>query len=192
MATKQFDPERKLLKAAQDSLKKNYLPKIVICLNALSEQDIWWRPNEESNSAGNIVLHLAGNIRQYITSRMGGAPDVRERDKEFSERGPLPRIGLVALLRTTVDEGCRVLARMPSDSLGAPYSGPGGQITRLEAILHVVEHFSYHVGQIAYITKLRSARDLHLFLPPQPKIAKPAKPAKTSPKKPRTPSARRR
>ncbi|HVC00142.1 MAG TPA: DUF1572 family protein [Candidatus Dormibacteraeota bacterium] len=176
MATKRFDPGREFLNAAQHSLKKSYLPKIVKCLNALSEQDTWWRPNEASNSAGNLMLHLSGNVQQFITSRIGGSPDVRERDKEFSELGPLPRAGLVALLRSTVDEACRVLANMPGDSLGEPFDAPGPRITRLRAIANVLEHFSYHAGQIAYIAKLKTARDLKLFRLPQPKATEPAKP----------------
>lgn len=173
VAAKRYDAGRAFLDLAQHSLKQQ-LPKLVKCLNTLSEQDIWWRPNEASNSAGNLALHLAGNIRQWITSGVGGAPDIRHRDTEFSERGPLPRRGLVALLRTTVNEACRVLARTPAGSLGTPFNRQGFRMTRQEAIAHVVEHFSYHAGQIAYISKLKTARDLRLTRLPQPQEAKPS------------------
>ena len=172
MAAKQFDPGREFLDSARDSLKKEYLPKVVSCLNSLSEQDIWWRPNEASNSAGNLTLHLCGNVRQWIISGIGGAPDVRHRDKEFSERGPLPRKGVIVLLRATVNEACRVLARTPGDSLGMRFSRQGFEMTRLRAIAHVVEHFYCHTGQILYITKLRNERDLRLTHLPRPKEAK--------------------
>jgi uncharacterized damage-inducible protein DinB len=178
VAAKRFDPGREVLDSARDSLKKQYLPKVVGCLNALSEQDIWWRPNEASNSAGNLTLHLAGNVRQWIISGIGGAPDVRHRDNEFAESGPLPRRGLVALLRGTVNEACRVLERTPGDSLGEPFNRQGFEMTRLRAVAHVVEHFYCHAGQIIYLTKLRSARDLRLTRLPQPQEVKPAKPAR--------------
>lgn len=179
MAAKRFDAGREFLQSAHDSLRKEYLPKVVKCLNDLSEQDIWWRPNEASNSAGNLALHLCGNVRQWIIAGIGGAPDVRHRDKEFSERGPLPRKGLVALLRATVNEACRVLARTPSDSLGRPFRIQNYEMTRLRAIAHVVEHFYCHTGQIIYLTKIRKARDLRLTRLPHPREAKRA-PARRS------------
>lgn len=172
MPAKQFDSGREFLDSARDALKKKYLPKAVACLNALSEKDIWWRPNEASNSVGNLTLHLCGNVRQWIISGVGGAPDVRHRDQEFSERGPLPRKGLIALLRATVNEACGVLARTPNDSLGKHFSRQGFEKTRLRAIADVVEHFSYHTGQIIYVTKLRNERDLRLTRLPQPKETK--------------------
>src|SRR5690348_2492933 len=81
---------------------EKYLSRIVRCLRLLSEEEIWWRPNNASNAAGNIVLHLCGNIRQWIISGLGGEPDVREREKEFSERGPISRRALVTQLKATV------------------------------------------------------------------------------------------
>jgi uncharacterized damage-inducible protein DinB len=174
VAAKRFDPGREFLDSARDALKKNYLPKVVGSLNALSEQDLWWRPNEASNSAGNLALHLCGNVRQWIISGIAGAADVRQRDKEFAERGPLPRRALVAMLRGTVSDACRVLDRTPSNSLGEPFIRQGMSMTRLRAIAHVVEHFYCHTGQIMYLTKLRTARDLRMTRLPQPKPAKPA------------------
>src|SRR5262249_25290922 len=78
---------------------KKYLPRIASCLELLSEDEIWWRPNAASNAAGNIVLHLCGNVRQWIISGVGGARDVRERDREFAEQGPIPRQALIARLK---------------------------------------------------------------------------------------------
>jgi uncharacterized damage-inducible protein DinB len=155
-------------------------PQIVRCLALLSDEDIWWRPNEASNSVGNLVLHLSGNVRQWIISGVGGAADVRHRDKEFSERGPLPRRGLTALLRATVREAGRVLDRVPPDSLGEPFSRQGFAMTRIEAIAHVVEHFAYHTGQIVYFTKSHLGRDLQFtHLPATRKARKAAKISKS-------------
>lgn len=173
---KKFDSGAKFLQEAQSQLKKHHLPHVIKSLELLSEEGIWWRPNGASNSVGNLVLHLSGNVRQWIISGIGGAPDVRKRDEEFSEEGPLPREGLVALLRSTVNEACRVLARTPAQSLGDPFTCQGMRTTRLGAIAHIVEHFAYHTGQIVYVTKLKTARDLRFTRLPKakPRRAKPA------------------
>ena len=154
------DGKAEFLKDARRRLNNQLLPQIVRCLALLSDEDIWWRPNDASNSVGNLVLHLSGNVRQWVISGVGGAADVRHRDKEFSERGPLPKRGLAALLRATVREAGSVLDRVPPDSLGEPFSRQGFEMTRIEAIGHVVEHFAYHTGQIVYFTKSRLGRDL--------------------------------
>ncbi len=179
MATGKTDGRKEFLKDAKRRLNDQLLPQIVRCLALLSDEEIWWRPNDASNSMGNLVLHLSGNVRQWIVSGIGGARDVRHRDQEFSERGPLPKRGLAALLRATVKEAGRVLDRVPPDSLGEPFSRQGFEMTRIEAIAHVVEHFAYHTGQIVYFTKSHLGRDLQFtHLPAARKTGK-AKRAKT-------------
>jgi uncharacterized damage-inducible protein DinB len=148
------------LSSSQERLAKLDLPLIVKSLQQLSEEEIWWRPNPASNSAGNLVLHLCGNVRQWIVSNLGGTDFKRERDLEFSERGPIPRNKLVAQLRRTVRDASRVLARLSDDSLAQKHTIQGLHVNGLEAVYHVVEHFSYHTGQIIYITKLKRSRDL--------------------------------
>src|SRR5260370_35665425 len=108
-------------KDACSNLRK-YLPLIVRCLQLLSERDIWWRPNTASNSAGNIALHLCGNVRQWIISGLGGAPDKRDRDSEFSERGPIPRRTLIRKLRETIDEACKTIEGVHPDTLLREFS----------------------------------------------------------------------
>jgi uncharacterized damage-inducible protein DinB len=148
------------LASSRHLLARTYLPRVVNCLQQLSEEEIWWRPNPRSNSAGNLVLHLCGNIRQWIISGLGGAVDRRERDLEFSERGPIPRQALVTQLRRTVRDAGRVLARASDDSLSRTHKIQGFRVTGLYAVFQVAEHFSYHTGQIIYITKLKRAQDL--------------------------------
>jgi uncharacterized damage-inducible protein DinB len=148
------------LSESQQLIAKHNLPHIVECLQQLSEDEIWWRPNPASNSAGNLVLHLCGNVRQWIISGLGGVEDRRERDREFAERGPLPRQALVTQLRRTVRDACRVLAKLSDDSLARKYDIQGYHASGMAAAYHVVEHFSYHTGQIIYITKLKRAQDL--------------------------------
>lgn len=145
---------------ARHLLENEHLPHIVKCLRQLSEEQTWWRPNSESNSAGNLVLHLCGNVRQWIISGLGGAEDHRERDHEFSERGPIPRNVLIARLQKTVREACAVIGRISETSLSQKYEIQGFHVTKLAAIFHVVEHFAYHAGQIIFITKLKQDKDL--------------------------------
>lgn len=142
----------------------------------LPEKEIWWRPNTESNSVGNMVLHLSGNLRQWIISGLGGAPDMRQRDLEFSERGPLPRKELIARLRKTIREACAVLAGLSEESLSSsqPHKIQGFRVTALEAVSHVSEHFAYHTGQIIFVTKWRLAKDLGFTRLPPLKHAKPS------------------
>jgi len=165
-------PTRLFLASSQRLLAKQSLPRIVKCLQQLSEEEIWWRPNSASNSAGNLVLHLCGNVRQWIISGLGGAEDVRQRDREFAEEGPIPRQVLVTQLRRTVRDACRVLARLSNDSISRKYEIQGFHVTGLDAVFHVTEHFGYHTGQIIYITKLKRAHDLRFTRLPKLKKKK--------------------
>jgi hypothetical protein len=91
---------------------------------------------------------------------LGGTRDKRERDREFAERGPIPRQALITQLRRTVRDACRVVSKLSDDSLSQKYEIQGYKVTGLDAVYHVTEHFGYHTGQIIYITKLRRAQDL--------------------------------
>lgn len=153
---------RAFLRAASEYLEGEYLPKIRRCLDRLDRTDVWWRPNEASNSVGNLLLHLAGNTRQWIVSGVGGAEDVRRRSREFDRREGDPE-ELFARLRDTVDEACRVLDELDPGSLGESRTIQGQDVTVLEAVYHVVEHFSMHTGQIVYVTKLRTGSDLDFY-----------------------------
>jgi uncharacterized damage-inducible protein DinB len=138
-----------------------YLTRIVQCLQSLSEEEIWWRPNEVSNAAGNIVLHLCGNIRQWVLSGLGEARDLRERDKEFSERGPIPRQALIELLKNTIEDANRVIETAPVSMLSREFDIQGYHVTGATAVTSVYEHFAYHAGQVIYLTKLKRGEDLH-------------------------------
>ncbi len=144
-------------------LLAEYLGKIEKCVAELSDEDLWWRPNEVSNSVGNLLLHLAGNVRQWIIHGVGGADDVRQRQQEFDERHGAAAAPLLDRLRQTLDEADRVLAGLTPEDLTTPLRIQGLDVTVLEAVYHVVEHFSTHVGQIIYVTKLRTGRDLQFY-----------------------------
>jgi len=154
------DFAKPFLAHARRLLSRVYLPRIVRCLHALTPGEIWWRPNPASNSVGNLVLHLEGNARQWIVSGLGGAPDTRQRDREFQEHGSIPRRELVARLKATVGLACRVLAGMSVKDLARPHAIQGFRVTGLEAVFHVAEHFSHHAGQIILMTKMLQGRNL--------------------------------
>jgi uncharacterized damage-inducible protein DinB len=113
-----------------------------------------------SNSVGNLVLHLTGNVRQWIISGLGSAPDSRQRDWEFAERGPVPRHALLNRLQDAVAEACEVIGKLSSADLLQSYSIQGFRVTGLEAVGNVSEHFAYHTGQIIFVTKLKKRKDL--------------------------------
>lgn len=140
--------------------EERYLPRIVGCLEQLSDEEIWWRPNEASNSIGNLVLHVCGNMRQWIISGLGGTPDRRERDREFAERGPVSGKALLEKFQQTVSEAGAVMARLQPVALTRPYRIQGYDVSGYEAAAHVIEHVAYHAGQIIYITKMKRAKDL--------------------------------
>lgn len=144
-------------------LGSDYLPRIRSCLYELPETDLWWRPNAESNSVGNLLLHLAGNVRQWIVSGIGREPDVRERQEEFDAEGGRGRDELLGLLEEAVEDADRVLEELDPGRLLERRIIQGTDVTVLEAVYHVVEHFGMHTGQITYITKLRTGSDLGFY-----------------------------
>ncbi len=141
-------------------LMGDYLPKIRLCLQGLSDEDLWWRPNDASNSIGNLILHLAGNARQWVVSGIGGAPDRRRRDEEFSHEGSMSGPELVAHLEMALEEVAGVLSGMGPQELLETRVIQGMSVSVLDALYHVVEHFSTHTGQIIYLAKLRTGQDL--------------------------------
>ncbi len=148
---------------SQYHLAEDFLPKIERCLGQLTDEQIWWRANEQSNSIGNLLLHLSGNVRQWIVCGLGDATDSRDRDSEFAQRTQIPRAELFERLKRTVNEAVATLARLDPDKLLEKHRIQGLEVSALEAVLHVVEHFSMHVGQILYVTKQLTASDLRFY-----------------------------
>jgi uncharacterized damage-inducible protein DinB len=144
-------------------LQDDFLPKIRKCLEILSDEDIWWRSSEVENSVGNMLLHLSGNVRQWLISGLGGEADRRSRAAEFAARGGTSGWEAYAGLESTVQEACRVLRGLNEDELLKKRTIQGFSQTGLSAVFHVVEHFSYHTGQIVYVTKLRLSQDLKFY-----------------------------
>ena len=142
---------------------EDYLPKIAACLELLTEEQIWWRANPQSNSIGNLLLHLSGNVRQWIVCSLGGAADERDRDSEFAERRIIARDELLARLKQTLNEADATLVKFDPDKLIERRVIQGLDVTALEAIFHVVEHFSMHTGQIIMMAKMFAEVDLGFY-----------------------------
>lgn len=140
-----------------------YAPRIKNCLGRLTEEQIWWRPNPRSNSIGNLVLHLCGNVRQWIVSGVGEETDVRKRSQEFDEQGPVARVELLQLLDNLEPDVRRILAKVDPEALMTVKPVQVYEHTVLTMLIHVTEHFSYHTGQIAWITKLLTDEDLGFY-----------------------------
>ncbi|HEY0322665.1 MAG TPA: DinB family protein [Pyrinomonadaceae bacterium] len=148
---------------ARSLLMTDYLPKIERCVEKLSDEKVWWRSGEESNSIGNLILHLCGNARQWIVSGLGGATDTRARQSEFDERSLISRAELIAHLRQTLSDVDAVLASLPPDAILERRTFQGTQETVLDAIFHVVEHFSMHTGQIIQLTKMLTQSEMRFY-----------------------------
>lgn len=133
------------------------------CLERLEPAQVWARAGQNENAVGNLVLHLCGNVRQWIVAGIGGAVDVRDRAREFAARGGPAAKELAAQLKAGIDEARRILDQLPDDQLRRRVCIQGYDLTVLEAIYHVVEHFAQHAGQIIYATKHFTGADLGYY-----------------------------
>lgn len=135
-------------------LAVEYLTKIRHCVDALPDDALWQRPNENSNSIGNLLLHLAGNIRQWIVGGVGKQDNVRDRAAEFAAKDGGTARDLFDNLECAVGEVDSVLAHLTPDQLKDTRVIQGRNTTVMDAIYHVVEHFAMHTGQIVLMTKI--------------------------------------
>lgn len=136
-------------------LREVYMPRLQEAVAGLSADDIWWRPNEQTTSIGNLLLHLAGNVRQWIVSGIGGEADARERQAEFAAREGRGARELLDALGATVAAAALVIEGIDPRRLLAPLTIQGMETTPFAAVYHVVEHFSWHTGQVTWIAKAR-------------------------------------
>jgi len=156
---------------ARFRMREDYLEKIDRAIAGLDEEQIWARLNESSNSIGNLMLHVAGNMRQWLVSGVGGAPDGRVRSEEFAARGSISASELIERLRSTIAETDEVLAALiaqmeeeKTDAVLQRVISPQGYAqTVLDAVFHVVEHYSQHTGQILMLAKWQKMLALSLY-----------------------------
>ncbi len=158
-----MDNGRAFLALSARFLREEFLPRIRTALGHLTDDQVWWRPNEASNSIGNLVLHLCGNVSQWISGGVAGQPVTRNRQQEFEQRHTIPRQELLERLTTVVDSACSVLESLDPAMLHEHRTIQGMDVTVMYAIYHVVEHFSMHTGQILMLTKMITAEDLKLY-----------------------------
>jgi uncharacterized damage-inducible protein DinB len=152
-----------IIKEVTLRLYEESLPRILKCLDQLANEQIWWRPNESSNSIGNLVLHLCGNVTQWIYSGIGGYPDNRKRQSEFDARSGMDKQELSELLIQVMDKVKPVIQGVTADDLLRKRPVQTFEETGLSILVHVTEHFSYHTGQIAYITKMLLGQPLGFY-----------------------------
>jgi hypothetical protein len=141
--------------AATDERLKACLETITHCVDQLSEEQLWWQPHASMNSIGNLLLHLAGNVRQWILSGVGGAADVRDRPAEFARQDPIPKAALVKRLEEAVAEATAVLARAGASDMLSVRRIQGWDVTGWQAIFSCVPHFQGHTQEIISLTRMQ-------------------------------------
>ena len=127
--------------------------RIKKCLSFFSEEEVWQRPNENTVSVANLILHLSGNVRQWICAGLGGLPDTRKRDLEFSMTSGYSKQELIANIAQTIKDAQAVISAAKTADLTSIKKVQVYEENGLSIIVHVIEHFSYHIGQITYATK---------------------------------------
>lgn len=132
-------------------------------LAQFNDNETWEKPNPQLNSMANLLLHLSGNIRQYIISSLGKMPDTRERDMEFSQAQDQTKSELLKEFKSTINEAITVIENCEEDQLLRKSEVQGFELDGLGIIMHVVEHLSYHTGQIAFWVKYRKEEDLGFY-----------------------------
>ena len=142
---------------------EDHFAQISRCAGLLTTEQLWYRPNPRSNSVGNLLLHLTGNVRQWILNGLGGQPVSRDRQAEFDHRTPLPAAQALKPLESTIDEACRVIRNLGESELSKPYRIQEYDVAGVAAVMHVVEHFAFHTGQIVTTTKWLLDCDLSLY-----------------------------
>ncbi len=159
------DPDLAVLFLAfsRNKLLGQYWPRLRATVASLTAEQAWWRPNESSNSIGNLLLHLNGNVYQWLVASFNREEDLRNRPQEFSERSPVPVSDLLDRLSATLAKADAVLARLTAADLLARYEIQGYHVRGLDAVYQVVEHFGLHYGQILYIAKSLTGRDLGFY-----------------------------
>lgn len=150
-----MDTGQLFLDRSRSFLGEEYRIKLRRAVEALPDDALWWRPNDQANSVGNLLLHLAGNVRQWIVCGIGGAPDVRDRAGEFAARQGASAEQLLSRLERVLQEADVVLARLDPDDLTARRTIQGREVSILDAIFQVVQHFALHLGQIILVAKER-------------------------------------
>jgi len=128
--------------------------QIRACVEELTDDQLWWRPNEHTNSVGNLVLHLSGSMRHYLCRGVGGIEYNRDRPAEFAERGPVPKTQLLATFNETISQAEQVLGGFDTSRFTDQSDEPDYVPTLFDTIFNISIHLATHTGQIVYVTKM--------------------------------------
>lgn len=151
------------LASSRKTLLTQFWPRLRTCVEPMTLEQVWWRPNPESNSIGNLILHLNGNVTQWIIASFTESEDRRNRPAEFAAEGGLTAAELLDRLGATMAVVEKVLDRLTVEDLLASYKIQGYEVRGLDAVYHAIEHFGLHYGQITYITKSLEGKDLGFY-----------------------------
>ncbi len=151
------------LSAAAVAYLREGVKRIGLCLDRLSQQEIWHDHNGNLVSVGNLILHLEGNVSQYIIQGLGGRDYERHRDDEFVAKPDLSAEMLLERIAGTIERAVEVIEGLDEERLRRPARIQGFDHTGTSALVHVVEHFSYHVGQITFAVKYLKDVDLGYY-----------------------------
>jgi uncharacterized damage-inducible protein DinB len=151
------------LEFSRSKLLDQYWRRLHSSVESLTEEQVWWRPNEASNSIGNLILHLNGNVRQWLVASFDRLEDTRDRPAEFAVRQSIAPAALLEKLGATMQDASRVLSRLTEADLLSTFQIQGYTVSGIEAVYQVVEHFGMHYGQILYINKLVRGADLGFY-----------------------------
>ena len=132
-------------------------------LQEISFEELWRKPNNNLNSIGNLLLHLCGNMTQYAIASLGNLPDTRNRDEEFLTEGEFSKQELLLKLKNTVEKVKETLLTTTYEEFLRERNVQGFTLSGIGIIIHVVEHYSYHTGQIAFWVKLIKNKDLGFY-----------------------------
>jgi Protein of unknown function (DUF1572) len=130
------------------------LGRIAHCVGQLTDDQVWSRPAPPMNSIGNLMLHLAGNVRQLIAAGVGGEPDIRDRQSEFDARGPIPADELLGKLLLIVKRAREVIVSASDESLRAMIPIKRYDLNGIEAIIRCIAHFRGHTQEIIHMTRM--------------------------------------
>jgi len=142
-----------ILAALRTRITAVFPAQVRAAVEALSEDEIWWRPNESANSIGNLILHLAGSLDHYLNRNVGGFAFDRDRAAEFAERGPIPREQLMERFEAMVTRATETFDKLTPERLNEPSPEPTMYTLLVEDVMNVAIHLANHVGQIVWIAK---------------------------------------
>ena len=158
-----MEPSRLIINEFRKRVFDESYPRIYKCLGMLSHEELWYTINKETPSIGSLVLHLCGNARQWVVAGIGGKEDIRDRASEFKNHPSIRRTDLIFVLENLKIQMNTALKNIYSENLHQPVTIQGLDETYFSVLIHVLEHFSYHTGQITTTTKIITQKPTNYY-----------------------------